>query len=104
MNAAITVILALVTDLIPVLGVSGATETAVAAIVKALTALLPLVVDEVETVIPMVKQVIADAQNTGALTPDQVTALNAVSVQYDAAFEAVVAGYQKNHPATDATS
>jgi len=102
MSGIVTIILGLVSDLLPLLGVSAAAEKTVAAIVSALTNLLPLVVNEIETVAPMVKQIIEDAKNKNELTPDQVSALNAVSVQYDAEFEKSVAAWQANHGAPTA--
>lgn len=97
MEAIVGVILKLVTDLLPSLGVSAAAESTITAIVTALTDLLPLVANEIETVAPMLRQVIDDAENKNALTPDQVAALRTVSDQYDAAFEKSAAAWQANH-------
>ena len=81
-SAAILAILAVIE---PLVGTSAATSTMVANIITALSALLPYIVNEVETVYAAVKNIISLLQNsTGTMTADQVTALQTLDAQVDA--------------------
>ena len=87
MSAAITAMLALIEQMLPLIGsLFGSTE--VTNIITALTGILPLVVQEVATVAPAIKNIIAALSANPATTADQLTQLQALDAQVDAAFEA----------------
>jgi hypothetical protein len=53
--------------------------------------ILPLAENEVASLVPSIQNIIAALQGSGAVTAAQVTALQSLSAQYDAAFEAAAA-------------
>lgn len=90
----IATLLQTVLSLIP----SLTTSKSINNIVSTLIQLLPTVVKEAEQLLPMVQNIIAALRSNGAITPDQLTALDALDAQVDAQFEAAVAAYLANHP------
>jgi len=92
MNAAVTAVLTLIQQVLPLITASGAASTGiVASIVNALSTWLPLIVTEVDTLYEPVKNIIEALKQTGAVTPDQLTTLTALDSKMDAAFEAAAA-------------
>lgn len=84
MNAilsAITLILQLVEDV-------NDNTTAIGKIIAWLEQIVPLVVTEVETVLPMIQNIIAALKSSDAVTDAQLAALDTLEAQTDAAFEA----------------
>lgn len=98
---AILAVLAVIESFLPVLGTSAATVTMVTNIVSALTALMPYIVNEIETVYTAVKNIIAQLQNSGAPTSDQLSALQSLDAQVDAAWNTVQAQIDPDAPGGD---
>jgi len=90
MTAAITAILALLEQLLPLV-LSTSNTTLVAGIIEMLTQLMPLIVQEVQTLAPAVKNIITALQADPTTTADQLVQLQALDKQCDDAFEAAAA-------------
>jgi hypothetical protein len=90
-SSTILAVLAMIQQIMPLIGTSSATVSMVASIIEALTKLLPYIMDEISTVYTAVKNIIAQLQNTGAPTADQLAALTALDAQVDAAWTKVQA-------------
>ena len=84
-------VLALITALLPQLGVTGANADLIGKIIAALVALIPTVIQEAKDLLPAVKNIIAALSANPATTADQLAALDALDAQVDAAFEAAAA-------------
>ena len=97
-SSTILAVLAMIEQILPLVGTSSATVTLVASIIDALTKLLPYIIDEISTVYTAVKNIIAQLQNTGAPTADQITALQALDAQVDAAWISVQAQIDPDAP------
>lgn len=80
-------ILALIAELAPVL--SSATQ--IASVISTLEGIMSAVTAEVQSVLPMIKNIIAALQSNGNITADQMAALTALDAATDAAFEAAAA-------------
>jgi hypothetical protein len=90
MSAAITALLSLIGQLLPLVG-SWTGSGAVASIITTLTQILPLVVQEVETVGPAIKNIIDALSANPATTAEELAQLQALDAQVDAAFESAAA-------------
>lgn len=90
-SSTILAVLAMIEQILPVIGTSSATVTMIESIVSALTQLMPYIVNEISTVYTAVKNIIAQLQNSGAPTADQITALQSLDAQVDAAWTNVQA-------------
>lgn len=99
MSAAFTSILALLQQLLPLItaGTSGASGL-VSTIVNVLETWLPLIENLTEALYTPIKNIIAELQSGGALTADQITQLEALDAQVDAAFAAASAGQDPDAP------
>lgn len=84
MNAILTSLLTLVSNLVPTIG--GTTST-VGMVINTLTEVVPLVVKEYEDVAPFVKNIITALKNGSEVTQDQLDQLDALEAQIDAAFD-----------------
>lgn len=87
-SSTILAVLSMIEGFLPLLGTSSATVTMVSTIINALTSLMPYIVNEVSTVYTAVKNIIAQLQNSGAPTADQLTALQALDTQVETAWVA----------------
>lgn len=85
-STTILAVLSMIESVLPLLGASSTTASTLASIINALTSLMPYVVNEISTVYTSVKNIIAQLQNTGAPTADQLTALQSLDAQVDAAW------------------
>lgn len=90
-----------------------ATEAAIVQIITALTNIIPFLVSEYQALKPIVLNIITALKGNDAITTDQVTQLQTMQVNIDAAFEAAALAAQAqdatldpSHPnaATDDTS
>jgi hypothetical protein len=90
MSAAITAVLALIEQLLPML-TSSANVTLIDGIIEALTKMLPFIIQEVEALVTPVKNIIAALSATPATTAAQLTQLQALDKQVDDAFDAAAA-------------
>lgn len=90
MNVAITAILALIQQILPLVG-AGGNVALVNSIITALEQWMPLIITEGGVLITTVKNIIATL-STSAVTPDQVASLQALDAKCDAAFEAATVG------------
>lgn len=88
-STTILAVLAVIEQILPLLGTTATTVTIVESIITALTKLLPYIIDEISTVYTAVKNIIAQLQNTGAPTADQIAALQSLDAQVDAAWTQV---------------
>ena len=68
-------------------------STTITAILNLITAMLPMLEQGAVTLYGDVKQLLADAENSGAATPDQYTAIAAANAASDAALEKAHAAY-----------
>lgn len=98
MNAALTAILSLIQQVLPfATGASGG--GLVTSIIKALQTWLPIIATEIQTLGPIVKNIIASLQSSGvALTDEQKATLTQLDAQTDAAFEAATIGLDPDAP------
>ncbi len=102
-SQAILAVLALVEQILPLLGTGGTTVTLIENIINALVQLMPFIVNEISTVYTSVKNIIAQLQNSGAPTPDQLNALSSLDAQVDAAWVAVQAQFDPDNAANAGT-
>ena len=98
-STAILAVLSLIEQILPMLGSSSTTVTMIENIISVLTKLLPYIIDEISTVYTAVKNIIAQLQNSGAPTPDQITALQSLDAQVDAAWDAIQTQLDPDAPA-----
>jgi hypothetical protein len=68
-------------------------STTVTAILSLAEALLPILETGAVTIYNDIKQLLADAQNSGAATPDQITQAQQLDAASDAALDAAHAAY-----------
>ena len=92
MNAAITAILALLQQLLPLITAGSASSGIVATVVNVLTTWLPLITTEITALYEPVKNIITVLQSSGALTEQQIADLRVLDAKVDADFEAASAG------------
>lgn len=71
---------------------------AVASVVTWLEGLIPLLVQEYQDLLPTVKNLIGLLKQNTAVTPDQITALDAQEAVIDKAFDDALAAYLEKHP------
>lgn len=104
MSSLATSVVAMLAALLPL--ITGSASTEIDTIINVLIQLIPQVVQEIEQVGPIITNIITALKGSTAITPAQLTALQAVEVQYDQAFEAAatVAGDPLPAPAPPATS
>lgn len=100
---AIIAVLAVIQQIIPLLGTSAATADIITGIIAALTKLLPFIINEVSTVYTAVKNIISLLQNSGQITADQTAALQQLDAQVDAAWAAVLPAIDPDNPANAGT-
>lgn len=105
MSAAITAVLAMIEQFLPLL-TSSANVTVIDGIVTALTELLPLIINEVQSLVGPVKNIISALSANAATTAAQLATLQALDAQVDAAFDAAAAdvGFPLTTNATTPTS
>jgi hypothetical protein len=84
---AVTVVLTIIQKLLPTITTSATIQT----IVDAIVALTPIVIAEYSQLLPIVQNIIAVLQQSGDITDDQITALEAASAAIDAHFDATAA-------------
>jgi sensor domain CHASE-containing protein len=94
MSAIVTAVIALLGQLVPLI---GSNSTLIASIINTLIAILPEIVNEVETLIPPIKNIIAALSADPATTAEQMATLQALDAQCDQAFESAAVD-----PAADA--
>jgi hypothetical protein len=85
MSALVTSTIALLTALLPAIGNDSAL---VAQVIVWLVNVLPALVKEATDILPEIKNIISILSQSSAITPDQITQLQALDAQCDAAFEA----------------
>lgn len=87
MTAAITAILSLIEQLLPAI-LSASNASLISSIINALTGMLPFIIEEIQSLAGPVKNIIAALSANPATTQEQLTQLQALDAQVDAAFEA----------------
>lgn len=103
-SAAILSVLSLIEGFLPLLGTASATTTLITNIINALIQLMPYIVNEVSTVYTSVKNIIAQLQNSGAPTQDQLDALAALDAQVDKAWNDIESQIDPDAPPTAPTA
>lgn len=102
MQAIINPILALLTQLAP-----GATTNIITLAINILTALIPILIQEYQALLPSVQNIITVLQQSDDITDEQWDTLDAMSAQYDADFQAALAAAEAQDaaapPATSAS-
>jgi hypothetical protein len=89
MTAAIQAVLGLINHLLP--SILGSNAQLIENIISVLSNMLPYILAEVESLYEPVKNIIAALSANPATTADQLTQLQALDAQVDAAFEAAAA-------------
>lgn len=84
MTPIITAVITLLGQLVPLI---GGNSVLIANIVSTLIALIPAITEEVQTLIPMVKNIIAALQADPTTTAAQLATLVTLDAQCDSAFE-----------------
>lgn len=92
MNAIVSAAIALIQNVLPLLGSGTLVPGLAGTIIKTLTTFLPLLVTEIETVYEPVKAIITALHGSGEVTDEQKATLRELDVKTDAAFEAAVVG------------
>lgn len=100
MSAALVALLSVLAQIAPSLGSSST----ITAIINALVQIIPVLVQEVEDVVPMVKNIIAALSANPAATADQLATLQTLDAQVDAAFEAAATAAQAEDAAAGNTT
>lgn len=102
MTLAITTLLSLIGNLVPLL-TSSANATLVSSIIATLEQFLPYIVDEISSLYQPVKNIIAALSATPATNAAQAAQLATLDSAVDAAFEAVAADTDTEGAATPST-
>lgn len=97
-STAILAVLSLIEQILPLLGTASATTSLIENIIGVMTKLLPYIIDEISTVYTAVKNIIAQLQNSGAPTADQLTALQSLDTQVDIAWNNIQAQFDPDAP------
>jgi hypothetical protein len=103
MTAAITAVLAMIEQLLPLV-LSSAESATIASIIDALTKMLPFIIQEVEALYQPVKNIIAALSANAATTADQLATLQQLDAQVDTAFEAIASQVDPDAPAVCGSS
>lgn len=103
MNTVAVIASSFLSMLLAVLPKIGVDSTAVTSIISFLSSVLPILIQEAQDVLPLVRNIIDQLQSE-TMTDDQRDELNALSKQVDDAYYAVVGDYLQNHPDTDSES
>lgn len=100
-SSTILAVLSVIEQFLPLVGTSSVTITLIDSIINALTQLMPYIVNEISTVYTAVKNIIAQLQNSGAPTADQLAALQSLDAQVDAAWVTVQSQIDPDAPGGD---
>jgi hypothetical protein len=88
MTAALTSILALIEQFLPLLGAAATPTSTIGVIITTLESLLPTIISVVPEVYTSVKNIITALTADPSTTPAQLSTLQALDAQVDAAFDA----------------
>ncbi len=88
MSAILTPIVALITQLLPLLGAATSASPLITQIIETLVAILPSIVQEAIDLVPAIKNIIAALSANPATTAEQMATLADLDAKCDAAFEA----------------
>lgn len=86
MSAIITSVVGLLAQLLPLI-TSASNATLIGGIINTLVNIVPFIVQEVETLAPAIKNIIAALSANPATTAEQLATLQTLDQQVDAAFE-----------------
>ena len=86
MGAIANVVVALLTQLMPLIG--SLSSGAVGNIITLLEQIIPVVVKEASDLVPIIQNIIEQIRGGGTVTADQLAALDALDAQIDAEFDA----------------
>jgi phage-related protein len=79
----LTALLAIIEDIAPT-----AAAGTIGKIIAALVNLLPLIIKEIQALVPIVQNIITALRGNGQITPEQLDALDAMEAQIDADYDA----------------
>lgn len=96
MNA--TVVAALLQAILSLLQNFGVNSQAVSTVISTLIAIVPFLTKELEDIKPAIQQIIELVTGSADVTADQLTQIEALSAQVDAAFDSAVTSYEASHP------
>lgn len=99
MNLALTSIIALIQQVLPLISGGSAATGLVGSIISVLQTWLPLIATEITTLYTPVKNIIVALQTSGPLTDQQKGDLSALDAKVDQAFDAASAGLDPDAPA-----
>lgn len=88
---AVSAIIALIEQFLPLLGTSAATSGLIGTIITTLENVIPLIVDFVPTVYQSVKNIITELKADPTTTTEQWATLDSIDTQLDAANDAAIA-------------
>jgi hypothetical protein len=91
LTTALTAILSLIEQVLPLLGVATSSSSLITTIVTTLENLLPLIIGEIPTVYNSVKNIITALTADPSTTAAQLATLQALDAQVDAAFDTAAA-------------
>lgn len=87
MLSAITLILTMVQKILPIVTTSSQVQN----IIDVIVALIPVLIQEYQALLPIVQNIIAVLQQSGDITDEQITTLQNASAAIDAHFDATAA-------------
>lgn len=91
MSAIVSLLVSLLGQLVPLVGTNSSLITA---IINGLIQIIPLITDEVQDLIPPIKNIIASLSSNPATDAEQLATLQALDLQVDAAFDAAATAAQ----------
>jgi phage-related protein len=105
-SSTVLAVLALIEQILPLVMGSKNSQTTqiIDNIINALQNMLPYIVNEVQTVYAAASNIIATLSNSGALTPTQIAATQALGSQVDAAWNSVASQIDPDNPANAGTA
>lgn len=98
MNALVTLVLSLAEQLLPYLGLASNTAAVITTIINALEQIIPLIENMVPSVYNSIKNIITALTADPSTSAAQLTALQALDAQIDAAFEAAAQAVDPDAP------
>ena len=101
MSTAVTLLLTLVGQLLPAIGVNSA---AIQTIINALITIIPALIQEAEDMVPIVQNIIAALQNNPATNAAQSIQLDTLDAQCDAAWQDALARSRASDPPATTTT
>lgn len=105
LSSTVIIVLNMIEAILPLVtgAQSASTVTAIDKIIQTLEAMLPQIVSWSQTMYSVISNIISSLQNSGNLTPTQISATQALGAQVDAAWNNVVGQIDPDNPANAGT-